>query len=77
MNNLNHLELLPLQEQPQASTIFFEEIATDFPMPNVNIGPEVAAQLVSGCIAISTILAISGLLKQFRLLIEALDREER
>ena len=77
MNNLPSIETFPLLEHSQASTISFEEVAADLPIPTVNISTEVTDQLVSGCIAIGAIWAVSGLLKQFRLLIEAIDREDR
>lgn len=77
MNNLPPIEMLPLLEHSQAATISFEGVAADFPLPTVNISPEATDQLVSGCIAIGAIWAVSGLLKQFRLLVEAIDREDR
>lgn len=77
MNNLSPIETLSSLEISQASTISFEEVATDFPFPAINIAPEVTDQLVSGGIAIGAIWAVSGLLKQFRLLIEAIDRADQ
>lgn len=77
MTNNIPITTFPLLEYSQASTSSFEEVAADLPIPTVSISPKVADQLTSGCIAISAIWAVSGLLKQFRLLIEALDREER
>ena len=75
-NNNAPIATSPLLESSQTSTVSFEEVAADLPLPNIDISPAVTEQLVSGCIAIGAIYAVSGLLKQFRLLIEALDRAD-
>lgn len=77
MNNLTFLEELLGLEYTQSATISFEEVAADLPIPTVNISSEATDQIISGCIAIGAILSVSGLLRQFRLLIATLDRTDR
>ena len=77
MNNLTPIETIPLLEHSPPSTRSHEEVAVDSQFSSVNISPQITDQVVFGCIAIATIWSVSGLLKQFRLLIEVLDRETR
>ncbi|MEL7142948.1 MAG: hypothetical protein AAGL08_12110 [Cyanobacteria bacterium J06573_11] len=71
---------LGLSADSHISTITLEEAVTELPVPTVDIVPEIASgiahQITFGCIAIGAIVSVSGLLKQFRLLIKALDSKE-